>query len=122
MRAEAAGLPRLVLPEDDAALRAALQDLQRFVLKHPAAAQALFAAAAAEGRRYATTPQGAALRDRLARSPWVHRARFAFEATTARLLTEEADAAVPPGWFDAIVRSLAHPDLEGLAQGLPHGG
>jgi hypothetical protein len=120
MRPDADGLPRLTLREDDSAHREALQALQRFVLKHPAAAQALFAAAAAEGRRYAATPQGAALQGRLRQSPWLHRARLAFEGSTGRLLSEEAEAAFPPGWFDATLRAVAAPDLEGLLAGLAH--
>lgn len=89
-------LPRLVLREPEQELEEALLEVRFAILRHPVAAQAIFAALVAEGRRVSCTTEGQALKERLARSPLVRRMRESWELASMNVL--EADPAGPvPG-------------------------
>ena len=66
----------------DDALGDALEASRRAINTHPIAAQAIFSALAAEGRRYAMTEEGRALVARLASSPWIERVRMVWETVS----------------------------------------
>lgn len=97
-------------PEDE--LFDALGAAQTALVRHPIAAQALFSALVAEGRRYAATPDGAALRARLAGSDLIRRGRVLWEVGTLNVLEENPDGVLPSKVVDALVQAAATPDLE----------
>lgn len=79
----------------------------RFALQHPLAAQALFTALVAEGRRVAATPDGQRLRAALADSELVRRGRVLWERSPLALLEDAPDVVLPAGVRDALTRLLA---------------
>ncbi len=99
---------------DSAPTPEALVDaLQGLLAKHPLAGQALFRALCAEGRHYAATDEGAALRARLAASPLVQRARVAWNASTLGLLVDAPrQGALPAALVETFARLITAPDLE----------
>lgn len=100
------------LREPDDALHRALLGLQRAILRHPVAAQALFATFVAEGRRYAETPEGAAWKERLAGTDLIHRTRVVWDVTTLRMLEDDPDVLLPSAIVDALVQVARRDDLE----------
>jgi hypothetical protein len=107
-------LPRIVLPADDAddTLARLLREAQFLLLKHPAAAQAAFAALVAEGRRFAATPEGRRWHERLAGSPFVRRGRVLWESSVLGMLEETPVGLLPTALLDAIVGATGREDLQ----------
>lgn len=103
--------PEFEVREEDALL-SALRQAQRLILRYPVAAQALFAAAVAEGRAYAETPEGAALRERLKGSELIRRGRVVWEVGTLNVLEEEPATVLPSKVMDALAKAASVPDLE----------
>ncbi len=103
--------PVFEVREEDGLL-AALRQAQRLIVRYPVAAQALFAAAVAEGRAYAATPEGAALRERLKGSELIRRGRVVWEVGTLNVLEEEPATLLPSKVMDALARAASVPDLE----------
>lgn len=103
--------PEFEVREEDGLLFA-LRQAQRLILRYPVAAQALFAAAVAEGRAYAETPEGAALRERLKGSDLIRRGRVVWEVGTLNVLEEEPSTVLPSKVMDALARAASVPDLE----------
>lgn len=103
--------PLFELRADDALL-APLRQAQRLMLEHPAAAQRLFSALVAEGRRYAETPEGAALARRLEGSELIRRGRVVWEVGTLNLLEESSPSALPTRLLDLFARATAVEALE----------
>jgi hypothetical protein len=103
--------PVFEVREEDG-LFAALRQAQRLIVRYPVAAQALFAAAVAEGRAYAQTPEGAALRERLKGSELIRRGRVVWEVGTLNVLEEEPTTLLPSKVMDALARAASVPDLE----------
>lgn len=97
-------------PEDE--LFEALGSAQTAMARYPIAAQALFSALVAEGRRYAKTPEGAALQARLAGSDLIRRGRVLWEVGTLNVLEEHPEGVLPSKVVDALVQASATPDLE----------
>jgi hypothetical protein len=91
----------------------ALRELQRAVIRHPLAAQAIFAALIAEGRAYATTDEGKAWRERLARSETTRRMLTTWEMASMGMLTEASGDFRPTALFEALARAAAAPWFEG---------
>ena len=89
--------------DDETILR--LRAVQTVLVKYPIAGQSAFAALVREGRRFATTAEGAAWKRRLAGSPLLARARTLFEGLAGGLLSEEGGA-VPSVYVHAFVRAL----------------
>ncbi len=96
------GLPELHLADAEAELEALLGDAQAAVLTHPVAAQAIFTALAAEGRRVSTTPEGQALRGRLAQSALARRWREAWEVGTLNALHSDTEGPYPADFGDLL--------------------
>ena len=87
--------------------------LQRLLAKHPLAGQALFRALCAEGRQFAETEEGAALRARLAQSPLVQRARVAWNASTLGALVDApSQGPLPAALVETFARLVTSPNLE----------
>jgi hypothetical protein len=95
-------LPEFELREDLDDLAIALQHAQRAVLAHPAAAKALMAALAAEGRRFGATPAGTRWRVTLERSRLAHELSAAFDLATLSVTDDEPDAMLPGNLIDVL--------------------
>lgn len=91
-----------------------LQTLQTALLRHPAATQAAVRALVHEGRAYALTPAGAALKDRLARSALAQRGRLTWEALSFNAFDDDDDVLIPSLVLDAFAHVLASEVLEPL--------
>lgn len=103
-------------PDDD--LTRGLRAGQQLLLQHPAATQALFRALVREGRAYAATDEGAALRQQVARSELLRRGRVVWEGVTLNILEEDGDSALPSSLLEAFMAAAQHPDAETLLAGL----
>lgn len=105
-------IPEVVLGDEESELLGVLREAQGALLRHPIAAQALFRAFVAEGRRYAETPEGAAWRERLAGSALIRRGRVVWEVGTLNVLEESPESAMPTKILDAIAKAAAARELE----------
>jgi len=115
---ETATLPRRVLTEEDATLSRLLLEGQHLLVRYPQAARALIQAFVAEGRRYTTTPEGAALQSRLSGSQLVRRGRFIWDAYSLDALLENEANLLPSAWLDVILAAVANPNLETILANL----
>lgn len=106
--------PGLVLEvgDDTAELDHLVREARYLLIRHPVAAQALFASFVAEGRAYARTEQGARLRRKLRDSVLVRRGRLVWEATTLSLLEEEPASTLPTQFVEALTRAISIERLE----------
>jgi hypothetical protein len=104
--------PRVVLgtPQDD--LASWLREAQILMVQYPAAAQALFRAFVAEGRRFAKTTEGRRWRDELASSELIRRGRVVWEVGTLNLLEEDGETVLPSKLLDAVVQAAGVAELE----------
>lgn len=105
-------------PEPDDDLQRHLRAGQQLMLQHPAAAQSLFRALVREGRAYAQTDEGAALRQQVARSELMRRGRVIWEGVTLNILEEDGDSPLPSALLEAFLAASDHPDAETLLAGL----
>ncbi len=99
-------------------LEDALRALQRAILEHPIAAQALFYALVKEGRAYAETEEGAEWRERLAGSELVVRARVLWDALTVRALEDDPETVLPTAILEAMVKAASSPSMEATLEDL----
>lgn len=109
---ETLSLPRLVLTEENETLSRLLLEGQHLLVRYPQAAQALVGAFVAEGRQYATTPQGQAWLEKLAASELVRRGRFIWDAYCVDALLENSSGKLPSAWLDVMLAAVTNPDLE----------
>jgi hypothetical protein len=80
---------------------------RRAVLGNPAAARGLHDLLVAEGRRYATTPTGAQLRDELIGSESVENLRRIWETLSLNVLDGPAESnAAPDAWADLLADAI----------------
>jgi hypothetical protein len=89
-----------------------LARVQRLIVKYPFAAQALFSAFVAEGRRFAQTPEGRALKADLAGSELLERSRTVFQFVTHNVLEERAPEGLPSALLTAFMEAARTFDLE----------
>jgi hypothetical protein len=95
-------LPVFELHDLDSRALRVLRTLQAALLKHPVASQAAFNALLAEGRRFAATPEGGALKAKLERSELVHRARLVLDFATLSLLEQDPPDVLPSAYLDVL--------------------
>ncbi|HEX8440877.1 hypothetical protein [Archangium sp.] len=95
-----------------------LRRLQGVLLQHPLSAQAAFSALMAEGRRFATTPEGAAWKAALASSELVRNGRLLWDVLSLNLLEEEQSTVVPSAYLEALFRAASSSDVEALLRRL----
>jgi hypothetical protein len=114
------GPPTVTLAPDAEDLERTLQALQRAALAHPAAAAGLFRALVAEGRAWARTPEGKALRDRLAGAPILDRVRLVFDKATGDWLSADGEL-LPSTMAEAVVIAAGRPDAEQILDHLAWG-
>ena len=87
---------------------------QRFLLLHPIATQAIFAALVAEGRRFAATGPGAQRKAALESSELLQRLRRLWEASAFTMLQEDPRVTLPSSYAEVLLQALQAPDLEPL--------
>lgn len=97
-------------PDDD--LLRALEGLQDLLLRHPVAAQAAFAALAAEGRRFATTREGEEWQKRLQGSELLSRLRLVWDSLGMATFVEKPTEALPSFFIDGVIQAARENDLE----------
>ena len=91
----------------------AIRQLARAMVKYPIAAQAAYQALVREGRAFAATDEGRALRARLARSELVARLRTAWELATLGMLRDDAPAgAIPSVVVEAMIHAVLRDRFE----------
>jgi len=100
----------------DAELISVLRTLQEAILVHPVAAQTVFYALVREGRAFAETPEGAALREQLAHSEMVIRGRVLWDALTVRALEDDPDTVLPTAMVEAMVKAATSPGMEHMLE------
>jgi hypothetical protein len=103
--------PRDAVPDDVVSV---LYLVQEAILRYPIVVQAVFSALVAEGRRYAESPEGGALRDRLVRSQSTASARMIWELLTANSFVERPTQVLPSALVERLVRALAVQGIEPL--------
>lgn len=114
---EPAAPPRVVLRDPEDELSSVISRVRRAVLAHPVAAQALFEAFVAEGRRFAATPEGRRWRAELAGSDLIRRARLVCEACALSACGERA-ATTPSDLLDAVALAMSVEGLEPVLSSL----
>ena len=107
-------LPAPLPVDDDPELVEILRALQRALFRHPLAFRAAFAALAAEGRRFAATPEGAAWRDARAAADPMPRARLFGRMLGFSMLEEDAPERLPSAYLEALFRLAGHPAADRL--------
>ena len=112
------GLPTLQITPVEDDLSDLISRAQELVLTHPVAAQAAWAALVAEGRRAAQSPEGAALRRRLATAPILPRLRELLELGTLNALESDPTGPLPSDFLELLFSVMAEgrPLLDRLAQ------
>lgn len=98
----------------DRNVEAALRSLRLAIFKYPMAVQAAFSALAAEGRRFAETPEGAEWLARLEHAERTGRARLLWDVLSLRSFTERRDAPLPSALVEALSRALSVRHVEPL--------
>ena len=112
---------QITIDTDDAAAGAQSDDLvpvlrraHRILLEHPVAAKRAYTALVEEGREFARTPAGAALREQLASSAKVRRGVLLWRSLTMGMLDEEDRGELPSTFLDNLLRAVVRVDLEQL--------
>ncbi len=103
----------LEIPEDDA-VESLLGVLHGLIVRHPAAAQALFRALVAEGRAFAATEEGGRHAERLRRSELVRQGRVVWDAVSLNALDDREETVIPTAILDAFARAMAAEDVHGI--------
>lgn len=115
---EADDLPELVISHRDEAILGLLRQLQRAVLTHPEAAQALYLSLAAEGRLFAQTTEGRRWREHIATSPLLERAQLVWQNASLWMTEERADGTTPSALIDALASAAESPRRDALLERL----
>ena len=108
---EAVG-PSVSLPQPEDELDGVLRRGQLAIIEHPLAAQALFRAFVAEGRRFGETPDGRVWRERLEGSELAQRGRVVWEVVSQKVLEESSQTLLPTKLLDAFVKAVETEGLE----------
>ncbi len=111
-------LPRVVLRDPGDSIERLIRSMQTAILKHPTAAQAIFTALVAEGRRFAETEPGRHWQRRLCESALLQRTQSAFHSATLWLLEDDNPSDLPSGYLDALFMAAESTDLETLLEGI----
>jgi hypothetical protein len=81
---------------------------------HPVAFQRAFAALVREGRAFAETPDGAALKDVLSGSELAAHSRLIWDMLSASAFSADETAVLPSAFLNAVAKAAASPQLESL--------
>ncbi len=114
-------IPTLVIEDSPDQVTGLLLEVRRAMWRHPGAAQTLFRALVAEGRRFAATEEGAAVAERLAASETIDSVRVVWDLVTSRALEDDPRAILPSVVVEAFVKSATDRTLEDLIAMLSSG-
>jgi hypothetical protein len=92
----------------------ALRQLRDVLVRHPIAVQAAFAALAAEGRRFAETPEGSVWRERLRDSELLDRVEVLWRSLGMNAFVERQTEILPSFFLESAMRAAARLGLEPL--------
>ncbi len=109
-------LPRLVLRPAGDPVTTLLRHASLLLIKHPVAAQAAFGALVAEGRRFATTPEGQRWKAALEHSDLAWRGHALWEGSVLKVLEERGDSPLPTAILEALIQVTARGDMTALLQ------
>jgi len=119
-------VPELVIADGHDAIVGLLRDLQRALLMHPEAGQALYGALAREGRLFAQTEDGRRWRERIEGSALLERAVLVWQNAAMWMTEESGGGAAPSALIDAVAAAAMSPQrdllLERLFRDLDGGG
>lgn len=107
-----ADTPSAPEPAAEEPIQQALRRLQDLIWAHPVAFQRAFAALVREGRAYALTPAGAALKEALVRSDLTARSRMIWDVLSMSAFLEEDTEVLPSVFIDALAKAAASTELE----------
>jgi hypothetical protein len=105
-------VPTLVIEDERSRTDALLLELRRALWRHPAAAQSLFTALVAEGRRFAATDDGRRWAERLERAEALDAVRVVWDLVTSRALDDDPRAVIPTVVAEAFVKAATDRSLE----------
>lgn len=111
-------IPTLTIQDPDGGINETLLQLQKAVLKHPAAAQAIVAALTAEGRQCAQSEEGQAQLATLADSDLLQKLWRVWEGTTLWALNPDETSALPSAYVDALFMAAGSQDIEQVIEEL----
>ena len=114
-------VPTLVIEDSPDAATGLLLEARRAMWRHPGAAQSIFQALVAEGRRFAETEEGAAIAERLAGSETIDSVRVVWDLVTSRALEDDPRAILPSVVVEAFVKSATDRTLEDIIAVLSSG-
>ena len=101
--------------QDQDELSSILVSLQKALLKHPEATQALLHSLAEEGKRFAETTEGKQLQQSLVQSELLRRLSRVWEATSLWIFDPvNTTDILPSAYLDALTQAAMSEDLEGL--------
>ena len=103
---------------DEPGVERTLSALAGVLSRHPIAAQAAFHALASEGRSFATTAEGAALREALSHSKLLTRIGTIWEVLGKGAFIEDAATILPSVFLEGVTRAASDQGLEVLLSGL----
>lgn len=95
-------LPTIELRETEQGILRVLRSIQTTLITHPVAGQAAFNALLQEGRNFAKTEEGRALKTKIERSELLHRARLIFDFSTLSMLEEDPPEIMPSAYIDVL--------------------
>jgi len=107
-------IPTLVIEDERSQVDPLLLDVRRALWRHPLAAQSLFAMLVAEGRRFATTPEGKEWAARLAACETLEQVGVVWDLVTSRALEDDPDVVVPSVVAEAFVKAATDRSLAQL--------
>ncbi len=96
----------------EAAVLEALRAAQHLMMRYPVASRRAIASFCAEGRRFAQTEEGAALKEKLGRASAMRKARTVWETTTLNLMEEREEALLPSMMLEALFLAGSMQNLE----------
>lgn len=105
-------LPVLSLAEADEDIEHVLRRYERTYSRYPLAAAAAVRSLIAEGRRYAATSEGKAMKNSLARSPAVRRGRLIWDACGLDVLADSSTKELAGELVERFLSALSDGGIE----------
>lgn len=98
--------------EREAAVLEALRAGQHLMMRYPVASRRAIESFCEEGKRFAQTEEGRALKEKLGRSSAMRKARTVWETTTLNLMEEREEALLPSMMLEALFLAGSMKNLE----------
>lgn len=107
-------IPKIVFEDSDEPAAQGLRAVQDAMTRHPIAFQAAYSALIREGRAFAKTPEGSALRGQLASSELVRGSRLIWRILSMGAFVESTDEILPSTYLESIAQACSSDLLEPL--------